>query len=232
MKGADAVAAVLFVAWLPSVANPLPISARDGEIMQDSQRAVHLQTSHGSFVGVTWGESGKTLHLTVEDGCCAPSTAFYLREWRGLHVLQSVPFGFSLGVRNGSALLMALPSEGGNGEDEFAEEEVVDVVQDLVASRCVSLRFGKDAGHLVQFADDSIRTGAVSSAGLDAALVVVDESLRQHLEHLNTEGYAVVPVLSNDEVLEARASLESVIQRLTSMGRLYSNGYQVNFWLT
>ena len=28
-------------------------------------------------------------------------------------------------------------------------------------------------------------------------------------------------------MLEARTALESVIQRLTSLGRLYSNGYQV-----
>jgi len=238
----------LALASLP-VAIPLPISAGGGEARPqasdtgDGGPVVRLQTMHGSFLGVTWGDAGK-LELTVDEGCCPPDTGFRFRQWRGLHVLQSIPLGLIVGIRDGRAELLALPGEGGDqgtgspttrtagrascGTEELREDEVVDVVFDLVASRCVSLRFGKDTGQLVLFSSDAqIRTGAVSSSGLDAALTVVDEELRRHLENLQTEGYTVAQVLGEEEALEARASLERVTHHLTSLGHVYSNGYQI-----
>jgi len=160
-----------------------------------------LQTMEGAFLSVTWG--AKAAGLSVDESCCPPDTHFVLKDWRGLHVLMSVPLGLMLGVRAGEPVWGQLPGGGSSAEDEsLHEDEVVDVVEDLVASRTVSLRFGRDASQLMRFPRDgaSVQTGTVAAAGLDSVLVVVDDQLRRNLESLNTEGYAVVQVLGKEEV--------------------------------
>ena len=148
--------------------------------------------------------------MTADEACCPPDTRFSLQEWRGLKVLYSVTLGLVLGVRDGKPILGMLPEEAGDGERgvtskmpsgvQLADDEVCDVVEDMFASRSVSLRFGRDSQVLLFASDSRLLIGPSAAGNLDSVLLVVDEQLLKHLEHLNTEGYAVVQVLSEEEV--------------------------------
>jgi len=183
---------------------------------------IMLQTMESAFLSVTWDASAPG--LSVDESCCPPDTQFVLTGWRGRRVLRSKPLGLVLGMRSGEAVWGKLP---GGEHGGLHEDEVVDVVEDLVASRTVSLRFGRDASQLLCFDDARVKTCTVAAAGLGSVLVVVDDQLRRHLEHLNTEGYTVVKLLGEEEAREARDVLDRVVTLGTAHGFLYSNGYQV-----
>jgi len=56
-------------------------SAADASCAEVEERVVHLQTTHGAFLGVTWER-----RLTLDEDSSLAHTCFLVREWRGLQV--------------------------------------------------------------------------------------------------------------------------------------------------
>jgi len=221
---------LMFAVGYLGTAGPVPLApssdrqSSEARLCADTENLasgvpIMLQTMEGAFLSV-----GDASGLSVDESCCPPDTQFVLTGWRGLQVLRSTSLGLVLGMRSGEAVWGKLPGEEHGG---LHEDEVVDVVEDLVASRTVSLRFGRDASQLLCVDDARVKTCTVAAAGLGSVLVVVDDQLRRHLEHLNTEGYTVVKILGEEEAREARDVLDRVVALGTAHGFLYSNGYQV-----
>ena len=211
----------LATAWPLPLGPPNSTARCDGTGDAEGERIVHLQTAQGAFLGITWHDiEGQTApQLEVEEGCCPPHTRFIFRPWQGRHVLQSTS-GLCLGLRAGVPVLGSL--------QELADDELVEVLEDLIASRSVSLCAGpENSRQVLAVADGRVHAVSAAVAGVDSVLLVVDEPLVRQLLHLESEGYAVVPVLSVEEAREARDILDGLVAAGTAQGLFYSNGYQV-----
>ena len=133
-------------------------------------------------------------------------------------------------MRGGETILAHLPGgggqKGGGERDELGAEEVVQVVQDLVASQTVSLRCVNS--HVVLFSEDGrVSVGAADVGGLDGILVIVDDEALGHNQQLLSQGYTVVKVLGVEEAREVRDTLDRIVSKGVENGLFYSNGYQV-----
>jgi len=75
-----------FAAWLPDEGCAVPLGYTGGisshvSCAEVEERVVHLQTTHGAFLGVTWER-----RLTLDEESSVAHTRFLVREWRGLQV--------------------------------------------------------------------------------------------------------------------------------------------------